>query len=343
MKKRCFNVASHFLMMAVLLIGMMVIVPENAQAATQQVKFIDGYSKKPTTDQMINGMVNWYRIKLPENWKYTDKNVTIKVSNKSVAYLEYEKSEPDGFYLCANYDEPYNTYKPVTVTATKTDAAGNKKVATLKVHRYAVSCVPKKKTVYAGTTFKLPYKTITDGKSGVKTQFASDNASVASISQTGMVTAKKAGKTYLMVWNEGGRAELELTVKALPAMSRTTASLNIGASTKLTLKNLPKGTAVTWKSSNTKIATVAGGMVKQRRLEKQRSQPPISWEARPDRRNVLSQSISRSCPGKGNHVTSYFFDLKDNRHVAGCKMGNDKQKSGHCKKWKGHGGRTWQL
>lgn len=262
MKKRCFNVASHFFMMAVLLIGMMVIVPGNAQAATQQVKFIDGYSNKATTDQMINGMVNWYRINLPENWKYTDKDVTIKVSNESVAYLEYEKSEPNGFYLCVNYDVPYNTYKPVTVTATKTDAAGNKKVATLNVHRYAVSCVPEKKTVYAGTTFKLPYKTITDGKSGVKAQFASINKSVASISQTGMVTAKKAGKTELIVWNEGGRASLELTVRSLPAMSKAAASLNIGASTKLTLKNLPKGTAVTWKSSNTKIATVTNGTVK---------------------------------------------------------------------------------
>lgn len=262
MKKRCFNVASHFFMMAVLLIGMMMIVPGNAQAATQQVKFIDGYSNKSTTDQMINGMVNWYRINLPENWKYTDKDVTIKVSNESVAYLEYEKSEPNGFYLCANYDVPYNTYKPVTVTATKTDAAGNKKVATLNVHRYAVSCVPEKKTVYAGTTFKLPYKTITDGKSGVKAQFASINESVASISKTGMVTAKKAGKTELIVWNEGGRASLELTVRSLPAMSKAAASLNIGASTKLTLKNLPKGTAVTWKSSNTKIATVTNGTVK---------------------------------------------------------------------------------
>lgn len=262
MKKRCFNVASHFFMMAVLLIGMMMIVPGNAQAATQQVKFIDGYSNKATTDQMINGMVNWYRINLPKNWKYTDKDVTIKVSNESVAYLEYEKSEPNGFYLCVNYDVPYNTYKPVTVTATKTDAAGNKKVATLNVHRYAVSCVPEKKTVYAGTTFKLPYKTITDGKSGVKAQFASINESVASISQTGMVTAKKAGKTELIVWNEGGRASLELTVRSLPAMSKAAASLNIGASTKLTLKNLPKGTAVTWKSSNTKIATVTNGTVK---------------------------------------------------------------------------------
>lgn len=262
MKKRCFNVASHFFMMAVLLIGMMMIVPGNAQAATQQVKFIDGYSNKSTTDQMINGMVNWYRINLPKNWKYTDKDVTIKVSNESVAYLEYEKSEPNGFYLCANYDVPYNTYKPVTVTATKTDAAGNKKVATLNVHRYAVSCVPEKKTVYAGTTFKLPYKTITDGKSGVKAQFASINESVASISQTGMVIAKKAGKTELIVWNEGGRASLELTVRSLPAMSKAAASLNIGASTKLTLKNLPKGTAVTWKSSNTKIATVTNGTVK---------------------------------------------------------------------------------
>ena len=262
MKKRCFNVASHFFMMVLILIGMMMIVPENAQAATQQVKFIDGYSNKSTTDQMINGMVNWYRINLPENWKYTDKDVTIKVSNESVAYLEYEKSEPNGFYLCANYDVPYNTYKPVTVTATKTDAAGNKKVATLNVHRYAVSCVPEKKTVYAGTTFKLPYKTITDGKSGVKAQFASINESVASISQTGMVIAKKAGKTELIVWNEGGRASLELTVRSLPAMSKAAASLNIGASTKLTLKNLPKGTAVTWKSSNTKIATVTNGTVK---------------------------------------------------------------------------------
>ena len=48
-------------MMAVLLIGMMMIVPESAQAATRQVKFIDGYNNRPTTDQMINGMVNWYR------------------------------------------------------------------------------------------------------------------------------------------------------------------------------------------------------------------------------------------------------------------------------------------
>lgn len=262
MKKKGFNAVSHFFMMAVLLIGMMMIVPGNAQAATQQVKFIDGYSNKSTTDQMINGMVNWYRINLPKNWKYTDKDVTIKVSNESVAYLEYEKSEPNGFYLCANYDVPYNTYKPVTVTATKIDAAGNKKVATLNVHRYAVSCVPEKKTVYAGTTFKLPYKTITDGKSGVKAQFASINESAASISQTGMVTAKKAGKTELIVWNEGGRASLELTVRSLPAMSKAAASLNIGASTKLTLKNLPKGTAVTWKSSNTKIATVTNGTVK---------------------------------------------------------------------------------
>lgn len=114
-------------MMAVLLIGMMMIVPESAQAATRQVKFIDGYNNRPTTDQMMQWNGQLVPVNLPENWKYTDKDVTIKVSNESVAYLEYEKSEPNGFYLCANYDVPYNTYKPITVTATKTDAAGNKK------------------------------------------------------------------------------------------------------------------------------------------------------------------------------------------------------------------------
>lgn len=265
MKERCLKAMSHIMMMAVFLIGMVMLLPGKVQAATQQVKFLDGYSNNTVTDKYINNIASGTKIRLPQNWKYTDKDVTITISNKNVAYLAYEKSEPNAIYIKANYNVPYKTYKPVVVTATKTNAAtGDKKVAKLNLHRYSISCVNEEKTVYVGTTFKFAYKTITDGKkwSGVRQLFYTMDESVATISSTGMVTAKKAGKTLVTVNNECGTATMELTVKPLPTIDKKTVSLNIGKSARLVMKNMPKGIAITWKSSNQNVATVANGLVK---------------------------------------------------------------------------------
>lgn len=265
MKERCLRTMSHIMMMAVFLIGVVMLLPGKAQAATQQVKFLEGYSNSTVTDKYINDIASGTKIRLPKNWKYTDKDVTITISNKNVAYLEYEKSEPNAVYINANYDVPYKTYKPVVVTATKTNAAtGDKQVAKLNLHRYSISCVNEKKSVYVGTTFKFAYKTITDGKkwSGVPQLFYTMDESIATISSAGMVTAKKAGKTLVTVNNECGNATMELTVKPLPSINKKTAVLDIGGSTKLAMRSMPRGTSLVWKSSNQSVATVTNGVVK---------------------------------------------------------------------------------
>ena len=264
-KNVCLRTVKYMVMLAVLLIGVTIISPQDVQAAKKQAKFIDGYSDNNTSisELIINNLIDWYRIKLPQGWKYTDKDITIEVSDKKVAYLEYDANEPDGFYVCNNYNVAYKKYKPVTITATKRNAVtGDETVAKLMVRRYNVSCTPARKTVYEGASFKLTYKMITDTSKKYPVQFDTSDSSVATISKDGIVKAKKAGNAGIVVRNEGGNSVLDLTVKALPSINKKSAAIGIGKSVTLKMNHMPKGTSVTWKSSNTKVATVSNGVVK---------------------------------------------------------------------------------
>ena len=248
--------------MAVVLVAMVTVLPQNVQAATQQANFRDGYSNEKITDLVINNLVNYYKIRLPWGWSFADGDLETEISDKSVAAIEGDVDESDIFYVYGNTNVSYNRYKPTTITVTKRNASGDDQVATLAVHRYAVSMTTEKKTVYEGTSFKVDYKTITDGSQSSKTQFDTFDPAVATVSKGGVVTAKKAGNTAIIVRNEGGNATMDLTVKALPSINKKSAVIGIGKSVNLKMKNMPKGTSVTWKSSNTKVATVSNGVVK---------------------------------------------------------------------------------
>lgn len=262
MKKKRFNVGAFIILMAVVLVGVAMILPEKVKAATSEVSFKDGYSGKVTKDVYINNMVDWYKIKLPNGWKYTDEDVTIEVSDEKVAYIDYDSSNPDIIHICGNYDTPYKKFKLVTIKATKTDPeSGEQKVAKLKVHRCMVYFSTEKKTIYAGSSFKVKYKVVAD-KDISEADFESYDTSIATVSADGTVKAKKAGEVRIAVSTIGGRAWMDITVKPLPTISKKTAILEVGDTVKLSMKHLPKGKSVVWKSSNQKVVRVNNGVVK---------------------------------------------------------------------------------
>lgn len=91
----------------------------------------------------------------------------------------------------------------------------------------------------------------------------SSDKSIAVISKTGRVTAKKSGTAIIMVkTSSGSTAYCNITVMQGSSdiqISKTTATINVGGKLELTAKVLPEGASdqgVTWKSSNPKVATV---------------------------------------------------------------------------------------
>ncbi len=90
--------------------------------------------------------------------------------------------------------------------------------------------------------------------------FRSSNPSVASVSQSGKVTAKASGKATITCYaidKPSVKATCKVTVKK-PSLKVSVASrkIFIGNSTRCSLKRSPKKLKVTWKSSHPSVATV---------------------------------------------------------------------------------------
>jgi len=98
----------------------------------------------------------------------------------------------------------------------------------------------------------------------------SSNTKVATVSG-GKITAKKAGTATITATCNGKTATCKVTVKAKTvalksiSLNKTSMSLTAGKSATLSVKYNPTNTTVsknvTWKSSNTKVATVSGGKI----------------------------------------------------------------------------------
>ena len=102
---------------------------------------------------------------------------------------------------------------------------------------------------------------ITKGSHTTFTWTSSDKA-IATVSKSGKIVARKAGKANITVQTHNGKkAVLKVTVAKAPtsiSLNKTSASLEVGDTLKLKA-TLPEGTAssrLTWKSSNIAVATV---------------------------------------------------------------------------------------
>ena len=142
-------------------------------------------------------------------------------------------------------------------------------VTVKKVEATSIS-LPSTKTVYIGETVTLTY-TMTPSNATNSVTWKSADTDIATVSSSGVVTGKKEGSTNITVTTDNGKSAscmvyveskpIEPTKITLP----TSCNVEVGYSTKMryTLEPENATTTITWKSSDTSIATVSSdGIVK---------------------------------------------------------------------------------
>lgn len=117
------------------------------------------------------------------------------------------------------------------------------------VQAAAVKLNKTKETIYVGNTLNL---TLTGTKSTIK--WSSSSEAIAKVSAKGVVTAVKKGTVTITAAVGSAKYKCILTVKN-PNISNTSLTLNAGDTKKLTITGAT-GT-ITWKSSNSSIASVS--------------------------------------------------------------------------------------
>ena len=175
----------------------------------------------------------------------------------------------------------YKTVKEATVFEKGTQerecaVCGKKDIITVKKLSPQIKVSAKKLTVTAGKTVAGPKVTFAKGDSIVK--WKSANTSIASVNKKGKITGKKAGKTKITVTLKSKKtATITVTVtkKKIPTTSlkvnKKTLQLKKGKNYQLKVTVKPAGTTdkLSYKSSNTKVATVSSsGKIKAKKKGK---------------------------------------------------------------------------
>ncbi|MGN0468537.1 MAG: Ig-like domain-containing protein [Acutalibacteraceae bacterium] len=157
--------------------------------------------------------------------------------------------------------------KAVTTDGTNRSAAC---VVTVKQPVLGVS-LPSKKNVNLGSTVTLKPTFKPTYAENQKVTWSSSDKSVATVSSSGVVTAKKVGTCKITVKTADGGYTASCTVTVVVPtksikLSKTSASVKAGSSITLTATVSPSNASnktVKWTSSNTKVATVSSkGVVK---------------------------------------------------------------------------------
>lgn len=215
-----------------------------------------------TLDQSTKNMFVGETFRLTYSVKPTDANnvaVTWTSTNSSVASVNAEgvvsaKAVGQATIIVRTIDGGYLATCNITVGRTATAVKLDVTKLTLNVGDYY--------------DFKVTL-TPADSTNAALTWESSDK-SIAVVSKTGRVTAKKSGTCIIMVkTSSGSSAYCNLTVlqgSSGITISQTTATIYVGGKLELTAKITPEGATdkgVTWKSSNPKVATVdKSGLVK---------------------------------------------------------------------------------
>ena len=147
-------------------------------------------------------------------------------------------------------------------TAVITAKCGNyKATCKITVKKPSVKATASAKTVFVGGTSQI--KVTKAGVSG-KVTYISSNKSVAAVSKSGKITAKKAGTATITVKCGNYKATCKITVKkgSLKITSKTAVSVKAKKTTAIKATATSKA-KITYTSSNKKVATVSSkGVVK---------------------------------------------------------------------------------
>ena len=163
----------------------------------------------------------------------------------------------------------------VTVTATSEGQSGSSSITITQVPVASVVVTPASASLQVGGTAQLS-ATASDANGNALADrpiaWTSSNDAVASVSASGLVTAKTAGTATITATSEGRSGTASVTVTNVPvatvAVTPATSTLAIGGTAQLTATlrdangNTLTGRTTTWSSSNTTAATVsATGLV----------------------------------------------------------------------------------
>ena len=178
---------------------------------------------------------------------YVDGTVKITVKTNASGKVTW-KSSNTGVATVANGVVTGKKAGTATITASISG-----KTATYKVTVKDRGISAKVDQVYVGK--KATVKVTAYGVSGTA-KFKSSNTKVATVNSKGVITGKKAGTTKITV--TVGKYHKDLTVKVKkPSFSLVKSSANLKKGKKVTIKvKAAPASKVTYKSSNTKVATV---------------------------------------------------------------------------------------
>ena len=185
--------------------------------------------------------------------------VTLKATTAGVTgKVTYTSSKPSVAAVAANGKVTAKAAGTAVITA----KCGNyKATCKITVKKPSVKASASAKTVFVGGTSQI--KVEKTGVSG-KVTYTSSNKSVAVVSAGGKVTAKKAGTATITVKCGSYKATCKITVKkgSLKITSKTAVSVKAKKTTAIKAVATSKA-KITYRSSNTKVATVSSkGVVK---------------------------------------------------------------------------------
>jgi len=199
------------------------------------------------------------------SYKWTPQNssyITVTSSNKNSATIKGLKATSSTrlYYYCSYYIDGYyrtmDFYYDITV-----------KSSTVYVTKVVVS--PSSATLTEGETLKLSATVSPSNATNRSVTWSSGNKSVATVSSSGLVTAKSVGSTTITCTaadGSGKYGQCSVTVKASTvyvskiSLNQTSATLTEGETLKLTATVTPSNAtnkSVTWSSNNTSVATVS--------------------------------------------------------------------------------------
>ena len=178
--------------------------------------------------------------------------------------------------LCFNSSSSINSFKMYTVTSGKNIVIPKIYKGTSPDPIYVSSVrISGTGSMYIGQQYQFSYTYSPDNANQLKTKWSSSNRSAATISDTGLVTATGEGKTTITVSLTGANnttvsSSIEVNVSRISVtgvtISDTAKAVGVGRSFTLGAEVLPSNASnktVTWKSSNTSVATVSSaGVVK---------------------------------------------------------------------------------
>ncbi len=216
------------------------------------------------TSELSNSVSVTYLMK-PKMGKVTSVSTGLKVAWTAQSgvsgYKVYRKTLPNGSYKLlktvsgasktsytdksvktgVNYRYAIKTYKGSVLSAYSSTAA----ISGVKVSPTSKSLVKG-----ASTTIKV---------SGIKSKysFKTSKSKVATVNSKGKVTAKANGSAYIYINAKGVQKSVKITVKSPSvSISASKTSIKRGSSTTFKATTFPSK-KVTWKTSNSKVATVS--------------------------------------------------------------------------------------